>query len=85
MDEFLREQPVRIYAETKTIAVVGTSRYPFKPSQRIPRYLQEQGYRIRPVNPRRGLGPWRAGGAQDRPAGDRYRSQGAVAPGGHRS
>jgi predicted CoA-binding protein len=34
--------------------VVGISRYPFKPSQRIPKYLQEQGYRIRPVNPRGG-------------------------------
>jgi uncharacterized protein len=51
MDESLREQLARIYAETKTIAVVGISRYPFKPSQRIPKYLQEQGYRIRPVNP----------------------------------
>lgn len=54
MDESLREQLTRIYAETKTIAVVGISRYPFKPSQRIPKYLQEQGYRIRPVNPRGG-------------------------------
>jgi uncharacterized protein len=54
MDESLREQLARIYAETKTIAVVGISRYPFKPSQRIPKYLQEQGYRIRPVNPRGG-------------------------------
>ena len=35
MDESLREQLTRIYAETKTIAVVGISRYPFKPSQRI--------------------------------------------------
>ena len=54
MDESLREQLTRIYAETKTIAVVGISRHPFKPSQRIPKYLQEQGYRIRPVNPRGG-------------------------------
>ena len=54
MDESLREQLARIYAETKTIAVVGISRHPFKPSQRIPKYLQEQGYRIRPVNPRGG-------------------------------
>ncbi len=54
MDESLREQLTRIYAETKRIAVVGISRYPFKPSQRIPKYLQEQGYRMRPVNPRGG-------------------------------
>jgi uncharacterized protein len=51
MDESLREQLARIYAQTRTIAVVGTSRDPAKPSQRIPKYLQEQGYRIRPVNP----------------------------------
>jgi predicted CoA-binding protein len=54
MDESLREQLARIYAQTKTIAVVGISSDPFKPAQRIPKYLQEQGYRIRPVNPRGG-------------------------------
>jgi uncharacterized protein len=54
MDESLREQLARIYAQTKTIAVVGISTDPFKPAQRIPKYLQEQGYRIRPVNPRGG-------------------------------
>jgi uncharacterized protein len=54
IDESLREQLARIYAQTKTIAVVGISQDPFKPSHRIPKYLQEQGYRIRPVNPRGG-------------------------------
>lgn len=44
----------RIYAETRTIAVVGASSDPAKASQRIPAYLQAQGYRILPVNPHGG-------------------------------
>lgn len=44
----------RIYAETKTIAVVGASTDESKPSHTIPRYLQSQGYRIVPVSPRGG-------------------------------
>jgi uncharacterized protein len=54
MDADLRERLARIYAETGTIAVVGASGDPAKPAHRIPRYLQRQGYRIRPVNPRGG-------------------------------
>jgi uncharacterized protein len=54
MDPSLREQLLRIYAETKTIAVVGASADPAKPAHQIPRYLQSQGYRILPVNPRGG-------------------------------
>jgi uncharacterized protein len=54
MDPSLREQFLRIYAETKTIAVVGASADPSKPAHQIPRYLQRQGYRILPVNPRDG-------------------------------
>jgi uncharacterized protein len=41
-----------IYATTRTIAVVGASANEAKPAHRIPRYLQSQGYRILPVNPR---------------------------------
>jgi predicted CoA-binding protein len=52
MDAPLRAQLLRVYAETKTIAVVGASGDPAKPAHRIPRYLQRQGYRILPVNPR---------------------------------
>ena len=44
----------KIYAATGTIAVVGASQNAAKPSHRIPRYLQEQGYRIVPVSPRGG-------------------------------
>jgi uncharacterized protein len=54
MDASLRERLLRIYAETKTIAVVGASGDPAKPAHEIPRYLQQQGYRILPVNPRCG-------------------------------
>ncbi len=54
MDASLRERLARIYVETDTIAVVGASGDPSKPAHRIPRYLQDQGYRIRPVNPRGG-------------------------------
>lgn len=44
----------KIYAETKTIAVVGASGDETKASNRIPRYLQSQGYRIIPVTPKGG-------------------------------
>lgn len=43
-----------IYAETKTIAVVGASNDESKAANSIPRYLQREGYRIVPVNPRGG-------------------------------
>ncbi len=41
----------RILTEAKTIAVVGASKNPEKDAHKIPKYLQEQGYRIIPVNP----------------------------------
>ena len=43
-----------IYAETKTIAVVGASGSEEKAAHTIPRYLQREGFRIIPVNPRGG-------------------------------
>ena len=39
-----------ILANTETISVVGLSDKPDRPSHAIPAYLQEQGYRIIPVN-----------------------------------
>lgn len=42
----------QIYADTKTIAVVGASPDTSKNANKIPAYLQSQGYRIIPVNPR---------------------------------
>lgn len=41
----------RIYAESHTIAVVGASPDPSKRANVIPNYLQDQGYRVIPVNP----------------------------------
>jgi uncharacterized protein len=49
-----REKLLRIYAETRTIAVVGASADESKAGHRIPLYLQSQGYSILPVNPRGG-------------------------------
>src|SRR5258707_15557831 len=54
LDTALRERLLGIYATTKTIAVVGASADPTKAAHVIPRYLQSQGYRILPVNPRGG-------------------------------
>jgi predicted CoA-binding protein len=44
----------RIYAEAKSIAVVGASKDEDKPGHYIPEYLQGQNYRIIPVNPKGG-------------------------------
>jgi uncharacterized protein len=54
LDESVREQVLSIYSQARTIAVVGASADPEKAANRIPRYLQSQGYRILPVNPRGG-------------------------------
>ena len=35
----------------KNVAVVGLSKDPAKAAHSVPRYLQQQGYRIYPVNP----------------------------------
>jgi predicted CoA-binding protein len=44
----------KIYEETTTIAVVGASGDERKAAHSIPRYLQRQGFRIIPVNPKGG-------------------------------
>ena len=41
----------KIFEESKTIAVVGLSSNPSRPSYMVARYLQSQGYKIIPVNP----------------------------------
>lgn len=46
------EQLRQILTTSKTVAVVGLSDKPDRPSHTIPAYLQQQGYRIIPVNPK---------------------------------
>ena len=41
-----------ILTSVKTIAVVGLSSDPMKPSHEVSEYMQRQGYRIIPVNPK---------------------------------
>src|SRR5262245_1931577 len=41
----------RILNECRTIAVVGLSSNPSRPSHGVAKYLQQRGYRIIPVNP----------------------------------
>lgn len=41
-----------IFAQSKTIAVVGLSSDPMRPSFGVAQYMQRQGYRIIPINPK---------------------------------
>lgn len=43
----------RVLREARTVAVVGLSDDPSRPSNGVARYLQANGYRIVPVNPGR--------------------------------
>jgi len=45
------ETMLRILQETKTIAVVGASPKPERPSHGVMRFLLTQGYRVIPINP----------------------------------
>jgi predicted CoA-binding protein len=45
------EDIARLLTETRTIALVGASDRPDRPSYNVMRVLQEWGYRVLPVNP----------------------------------
>jgi predicted CoA-binding protein len=48
----LSEEIVKeVLAKYRTVAVVGLSRDPSKPSYYVPEYLKEHGFRVIPVNP----------------------------------
>lgn len=41
-----------LLTETRTIAMMGASDRPDRPSYRVMKFLQDQGYRVIPINPR---------------------------------
>ncbi|ODT43363.1 MAG: CoA-binding protein [Nitrospira sp. SCN 59-13] len=47
-----REEIARLLRECRTIAVVGLSSNPARPSYRVASYMQQQGKVVIPVNPR---------------------------------
>jgi predicted CoA-binding protein len=47
----IEHQIIKQLTDSKTIAVVGLSPRPERPSHYVAKYLQEQGYRVIPVNP----------------------------------
>jgi len=55
MASFSSSDPItNLLKKSKTIAVVGLSESPLRPSHGVSAYMQTQGYRIIPVNPKIG-------------------------------
>jgi len=53
MGAFAESDPIRdLLTRAKTIAVVGLSDSPLRPSHGVSAYMQAQGYKIVPVNPK---------------------------------
>ena len=46
-----REEITELLSTTRTIALVGASDRPDRPSYRVMKFLQDHGYRVFPVNP----------------------------------
>lgn len=46
-----KETIIRVLKECKTIAVVGLSSNPFRPSNGVASFMQKKGYKVFPVNP----------------------------------
>jgi len=46
------EDIAELLSSARTIAMVGASDNPDRPSYRVMKYLQDQGYRVFPVNPK---------------------------------
>ncbi|MGE5247218.1 MAG: CoA-binding protein [Verrucomicrobiota bacterium] len=82
----MEERIDEILRVAKTVAVVGISDKPDRPSHAVARYLQERGYRIVPVNPmiREVLGEKAYGSLSDIPfrvdVVDVFRKPGDVPP-----
>ncbi len=51
MPHYSNEEIAAILQSVKTIAIVGVSNNPVRPSWFVMKYLQEKGFRIIPVNP----------------------------------
>ena len=65
-----QSDPIKeLFARAKTIAVVGLSDTPLRPSYGVSAYMQSHGYKIIPVNPtiREALGEKSYGSLQDVP------------------
>src|ERR1041385_2211605 len=66
----------RILEECRTIAVVGLSADPWRPSNSVSNYMRRSGYRVIPVNPNESAGVgakavWLQEGVIDRAAAQR--------------
>ncbi|WMC10897.1 CoA-binding protein [Oceanimonas pelagia] len=51
MDALEQQRLKRILSDTRNIALVGASNRPERASYQVMEYLQQQGYRVYPVNP----------------------------------
>ncbi|RLQ87334.1 CoA-binding protein [Notoacmeibacter ruber] len=50
-DQYDKKLIVRVLSETKTVAVLGASANPVRPSYFVVKYLLDKGYEVWPINP----------------------------------